>query len=119
MSETEHENPETLADGLRHRIARLEGELAVMRERISLQDAADEHHRAELEAVRLEAASSRVALGVAQTRVEEWRRLVAEARDRVSAAEMRCERAEAERATLVAKLERNGPKGFRRKTNDS
>lgn len=102
-----------VADALRLRVERLEGELAAWRERVSAQDAADEHRRAELEAARAEAAGARAELAAAQVRVEEWKRLVAEARERVASAELRCTRTEEERAALVAQLERR-PKGFRR-----
>ena len=95
------------------RIARLEGELAVLRERISAQDAADEHRRAELETARFDAASARVELAAAQARVEEWRRIVAEARERLARTEQRCERIEEERAELVAMLDRKR-RGLRR-----
>ena len=100
-------------DALRLRIERLEGELAVLRERTSAQDAADEHRRAELEAARLDASSARADLAAAQVRVEEWRRVVAEARERLTSAELRCERSEDERAVLVAMLDRKR-KGLRR-----
>ena len=101
------------SDALRLRIERLEGELAVLRERISAQDAADEQRRAELETARHDAASARADVAAAQARVEEWRRVVSEARHRLTSAELRCERIEEERAALVAMLDRKR-KGLRR-----
>lgn len=95
---------------LRLEIAQLEGQLGVLHERLGAQDAADEHHRAELEAARTEAAGARAELKEAHVRVEEWRRLVAEARERQALADRQRDRAEQERAVVIAALGRRARK---------
>lgn len=95
---------------LRLEVARLRGQLEVLEQRISAQDAADEHHRVELEVAREEAANARAELRDAQVRVEEWRRSVAEARDRLATAERQRDQAEAERAAVIAALGRRARK---------
>lgn len=91
-------------------LARLQGQLDGLRERIGAQDAADEHHRVELETARAEAADARAELKEAQVRVEEWRRQVSEAREREAKADGQRERAEQERAAVIAALGRRARK---------
>ena len=95
---------------LRLAIATLEGELRAVQERLSAQDAADEHHRAELEVARAEAAEARAELRDAQARMDEWRRQIAEARERLDAADRRARVAEQERAAVIAALGRRARK---------
>src|SRR5688500_8017800 len=95
-------------DRLRLEIARLQGQITVLQERLGAQDAADEHHRAELEVARAETAAARAEFKEAQVRVEEWRRLVSEAQERRSLAERQRERAEQERAVVISALGRRG-----------
>jgi chromosome segregation ATPase len=97
-------------DGLRQEVARLHGEIDALRERFSALDAADEHHRVELESARVDAAEARAELKVAQARLEEWRRQVAEARERQTLAERQRQRAEDERAAVIAALGRRARK---------
>lgn len=97
-------------DDLRVELARLQGEVAALRERCGAQDAADEHHRAELEAARAEVAGARAELKEAQVRVEEWRRLVGEARERLAVAERQRDQAERERAAVISLLGRRARK---------
>ena len=98
------------AERLRLELAHLRGQVEVLQQRISAQDAADEHHRAELEMARAEAASARAELRDAQVRVDEWRRLVTEGRERLAAAERQRDQAEAERAAVIAALGRRARK---------
>lgn len=91
-------------------VARLEGQIEVLQERLGAQDAADEHHRVELESARAETADALARLKEAQVRVEEWRRSVTEARERQALAEGQRDRAEAERAAVVAALGRRARK---------
>lgn len=91
-------------------IAGLEGRIEALQQRLSAQDAADEHHRVELEAARVDVADARAELREAQVRVEEWRRQVAEAREREAASARRCEDAERERAAVIAVLGRRARK---------
>ena len=95
---------------LRDDVARLQGQIAILQERLSAQDAADEHHRVELETTWAEAADALVQLKEAQVRVEEWRRRVAHAEERQSLAERQRERAEQERAAVIAALGRRARK---------
>ena len=99
---------------LRVEVAHLRGQLEVLQQRISAQDAADEHHRVELEMARADAASARAEQRDAQVRVEEWRRLVAESRERLAAAERQWDQAEAERAAVIAALGRRARKQLSR-----
>ena len=95
---------------LRLAVATLEGELRAVQERLSAQDAADEHHRAELEVARAEAADARAELRDAQARMDERRREIAEAQERVAAADRRTRVAEQERAAVIAALGRRARK---------
>lgn len=97
-------------DRLRLEVARLNGQLEALRERMVAQDAADEHHRAELEAARAETADARVAHKEAQTRVEEWRRQVADASERLAVAERQRDAAERERAAVISAMGRRARK---------
>lgn len=95
---------------LRTEIARLQGQVEVLRERLSAQDAADEHHRVELGTARSEAADALARAKEAQVRVEEWRRRVTEAAERQTLAERQREQAEQERAAVIAALGRRARK---------
>lgn len=95
-------------------LARLEGQVQALLERLGAQDAADEHHRAELEAARTDAADVRAELKEAQVRVEEWRRLVADARERLALAERQREIAERERAAVISAMGRRARKQLER-----
>ena len=95
---------------LQREVLRIQCQLELLRERLSAQDAADEHHRAELETTRAETADAVAQLKEAQVRVEEWRRLVTEAKERQELAEHQRERAEQERAAVIAALGRRGRK---------
>ena len=95
---------------LRLEIARLEGQVHALQQRLSAQDAADEHHRVELELARSETANARAEMKAAQARAEEWRRLGSEARERQADAERQRDQAATERATIIAGLGRRGRK---------
>lgn len=97
-------------DRLREELARLHGQIEVLQERLSAQDAADEHHRVELEAARAETADALAHLKEAQVRVEEWRRRLADAEERKALSERQCEQAEQERAAVIAALGRRARK---------
>ena len=100
-------------DRLRLELARIRGQVEALQERFGAQDAADEHHRAQLEAARTETAGAQAELQAAQVRVEEWRRLVGEARERLAVAERQRDRAEAERAAVISVLGRRARKQLR------
>ena len=91
-------------------LARLHGQIQVLQERLSAQDAADEHHRVELETARAETADALAHLKEAQVRVEEWRRRLADAEERQALAERQREQAEHERAAVIAALGRRARK---------
>lgn len=93
-------------ESLRLEIARLGGQLDALKQRVAAQDAADEHHRAELDAARSDAADARIELKEAQSRFDQARRLAAEAQERLELAERQRERAEQERAAVIAALGR-------------
>ena len=95
---------------LRLEVAHLRGQLEALQQRISAQDASDEHHRVELDMARADAASARAEQRAAQVRADEWRRLVAESRERTAAAERQRDQAEAERAAVIAALGRRARK---------
>ena len=95
---------------LRGELARFNGQIQVLQERLGAQDAADEHHRAELERARAETADALAQLGRAQVHVEEWRHRVAAAEERQSLAERQREHAEQERAAVIAALGRRARK---------
>ena len=99
---------------LKLEVARLEGQIQTLLERLGAQDAADEHHRAELEAARTEAAGARAELKEAQVRVEEWRRAVADARERLAVSERQREVAERERAVVISAMGRRARKQLER-----
>ena len=103
---------ELLEDNLRLReeIARLNARIEVLQERLGAQDAADEHHRAELDAARAETADALVHMKEAQVRVEEWRRRVADAEERRALAERQREQAEHERTAVIAVMGRRARK---------
>ncbi len=87
-------------------IARLQGEVAALREHRAAAEVAEEHHRAELEAARVEASDARAAQLADQARVEELRRTMADLRGRLEQAEEARTRAESERAAVIAALGR-------------
>ena len=93
-------------DEARLEIARLAGQVEALENQLAAEQAADEHRRAELEAVRSEAADARAAERVSQARLEEGRRLMTELRDRLASAEEARSRAEGERAAVIAVLGR-------------
>lgn len=99
---------------LKMELARLEGQIQALLERLGAQDAADEHHRAELEAARTEAADARVELKEAQVRVEEWRRAVADVRERLAMSERQREAAERERAAVISVMGRRARRQLER-----
>ena len=88
------------------KVARLEGQVEVLASQLAQLQATDEHHRAELEAVRAEQAEARAAEREWQGRLEESRRMIAELRDRLAAAEAARVRAEEERQAVIAALGR-------------
>lgn len=93
-------------------LGRLRGEVNVLRERLAAVDAAEEHHRVELDAARAEAAEAQAALREWQVKAEEWRRQLAETRRRLDDAEARCQRAEDERSAVIAALGRRARRQF-------
>ena len=98
-----------LTDGTadpRLEVARLEGQVEILASQLAQLQAADEHHRAELEAARLELAGALAAEREWQGRLEESRRMIAELRDRLAAAEAARVRAEEERQAVIAALGR-------------
>lgn len=95
---------------LREELARLHGQIEVLQQRLSAQDAADEHHRVELETARAETADAVARLKEAQVRVEEWRRRLADAQERTALAEGQREQAERERSAVIAALGRGARK---------
>lgn len=95
---------------LREQVARLNGQIEVLQERLGAQDAADEHHRVELETARAETADALAHLKQAQVRVDEWRRRVADAEERQAIAERQREQAEQERAAVIAAMGRRARK---------
>ena len=103
---------ELLDDNARQRdeLARLRGQIEVLQERLGAQDAADEHHRVELETARAETADALAHLKEAQARVEEWRRRVTDAEERQALAERQREQAEQERAAVITALGRRARK---------
>jgi chromosome segregation ATPase len=86
--------------------ARLQGEVAALRDQRAAAEAVTEHHRAELDAARREAAEALAAHRAAQARLEEIRRTVADLRARAEEAEDGRRRAEQERAAVIAVLGR-------------
>ena len=97
-------------------VARLAGQVEVLASQLAQLQAADDHHRVELEAVRAEQADARAAEREWQGRLEESRRMIAELRDRLSAAEAARVRAEEERQAVIAAL---GRKARRQLTEQS
>lgn len=91
---------------VRVELGRLEGRVKVLEERLAAADAAEEHHRVELEAARDEAADARAGQREAQARVDEWRRQVEDMRRRLEEAEELRRRAEEERSAVIAALGR-------------
>jgi chromosome segregation ATPase len=91
-------------------LGRLQGQVKVLEERLAAADAAEEHHRVELEAARSEAADAQAALKEAQVRVEEWRRRVDDMQRRLEEAEEARRRAEEERSAVIAVLGRKARK---------
>lgn len=104
------DDPPNENERLRLEIARLHGQIVALQERLGAQDAADEHHRVELDVARGEAADARLELKEAQIRVDEWRRLVAESRERQALADLQRDRAEQERAAVISILGRRARK---------
>jgi predicted nucleic acid-binding Zn-ribbon protein len=91
-------------------LGRLEGQVRVLEERLAAADAAEDHHRVELEAARSDASDARVALKEAQVRVEDWRRRVDDMQRRLADAEEARRRAEEERSAVIAVLGRKARK---------
>ena len=87
-------------------VARLQGHVEILTSQLAQLQAADERHRAELEAVRAEQAEAQAAEREWQGRLEESRRMIAELRDRLTAAEAARIRAEEERQAVIAALGR-------------
>ena len=87
-------------------IARLQGEVAALREQHAATEIAEEHHRAELAAAHLEVAEARAAQLADQARLEELRRTLGDLRSRLEQAEETRTRAENERAAVIAALGR-------------
>jgi chromosome segregation ATPase len=87
-------------------VARLQGEIAALRDQLAAAEAAAEHHRAELDAAHQEAAEALAAQRADQARLEEVRRTVSDLRKRAEDAEEARGRAENERATVIAALGR-------------
>lgn len=86
------------------KVARLEGELKAREAQLAAMEATYEAQRAEVQAALAEAADARGALREGQTRVEEWRGLVAQMRARLEVAEQALARAENERSAVIAAL---------------
>ena len=87
-------------------VARLQGEVAALRDKRAAADVAAEHHRAELDAARQEAAEALAAQRADQARLEEIRHTVSDLRKRAEEAEEARRRAEDERAAVIAALGR-------------
>ncbi|MGH9009225.1 MAG: hypothetical protein ACRDYF_05175 [Acidimicrobiia bacterium] len=87
-------------------VARLQGEVAALRDQRAAAEATAEHHRAELDAARQEAAEVRAAQRADQARLEEIRRTISDLRKRLDEAEEARRRAETERAAVIAALGR-------------
>jgi chromosome segregation ATPase len=87
-------------------VARLQGEVAALRDDRAAAEVAAEHQRAELDAVRQEAADAQAAQRVDQARLEEIRRVVSDLRERADEADQSRRRAENERAAVIAALGR-------------
>lgn len=90
----------------RYFAAQLEGKVQALEGQLAMLQAADEHRRAELAASAAEAADARAAEREWQGRLDESRRMIADLRDRLAAAEAALERAEAERAAVITALGR-------------
>ena len=91
-------------------VARLQGEVAALRDRWAADEVAVEHHRAELDAARQEAAEARASQRADQARLEEIRRTVSDLRNRLEEAEEGRRQAEKERAAVIAALGRRARK---------
>jgi chromosome segregation ATPase len=87
-------------------VAHLKGQVEVLASQLAQFHAADEHRRAELEAVRAEQSDARAAEREWQGRLEESRRMIAELRDRLTVSEAARVRAEEERQAVIAALGR-------------
>lgn len=87
-------------------LGRLQGQVKALEERVAALDAAEEHHRVELDAARTEAADARAALREAQARVEDWRQRLKEMKTTLDTAEELRRRAEDERSAVIAALGR-------------
>ena len=87
-------------------VARLQGEIAALRDQLAAAEAATDHHRVELDAARQEAAEAQAAQRADQARLEEIRRTVSDLRKRADEAEDARRRAENERAAVIAALGR-------------
>lgn len=105
--------------GSKSAVARLEGQVEILASQLAQLQAADEHHRAELEAVRLELADARAAEREWQGRLEESRRMTAELRDRLAVAEAARVRAEEERQAVIAVLGRKARRHLAERTAPS
>ena len=87
-------------------VARLQGEVAALRDDRAAAEVAAGQDRAELDAARQEAADARAAQRVDQARLEEIRRIVSDLRNRADEADQSRHRAENERAAVIAALGR-------------
>jgi chromosome segregation ATPase len=87
-------------------LGRLQGRVKLLEERLAAADAAEEHHRVEMEVARADAADARAEQREAQARADEWRRQVDELRRRLDEAEAPRQRAEDERSAVIAALGR-------------
>lgn len=95
---------------LANRVAELQGELNARAEQVAALHAAEGHLRAELEAARTETAEALAGVRAAQGRADERERLVIELKDTLERAQATSERAEAERAAVIAALGRRARK---------
>lgn len=87
-------------------VARLQGEVAALRNQKATEEVAQGHLRTELDAARAEVADARAAQRADQARVEELRRTLSDLRLRLEQAEEARQLAEKERAAVIAALGR-------------
>jgi chromosome segregation ATPase len=114
MSRTEEQVDRTLVHNaiederqqLHLEVARLQGEIAVLRDQVTAAAVVAEHQRVELDAARREAAEAQAAQRADQARLEEIRRTVADLRKHSADVEAALHRAEEERAAVIAALGR-------------
>lgn len=114
MSRTEEHGDRTLVHNaiederqqLNLEVARLQGEIAALRDQVAAAEVVTEHHRAELDAARREALEAQAAQRADQARLEEIRRTVSDLRKHTVVVEEALHRAEDERAAVIAALGR-------------